>query len=176
MHEAPAEENTGPPRLSIKEAASALGITPGAVRSRLRRGSLQSETDNDGNLWVILEREPCENAGEPAPAAEAPPETAATRSATVERLFEMQEVYRQAYFMIQDERMKTGAAHEHSALLTAENAVLAAERDTLKQQVRELQSRIERMERERLEILNEILSHLTKPPPRQPGRRWWPRS
>jgi predicted ArsR family transcriptional regulator len=42
-------------RLSAQEAARALGISEGAVRKRLARGTLRSERDAEGRVWVLLE-------------------------------------------------------------------------------------------------------------------------
>jgi hypothetical protein len=46
-----------PPKrlLTVHEAASALGLTVEAVRSRLKRGSLPKEKDEDGTVYVVLE-------------------------------------------------------------------------------------------------------------------------
>lgn len=42
-------------RLDYKEAAKALGISIDATRMRVRRGTLRSERDEDGNVKVILD-------------------------------------------------------------------------------------------------------------------------
>lgn len=57
-------------RLSAQEAARALGISEGAVRKRIARGTLPSERDAEGHVWVLLEagahREPSgQDAGHP---------------------------------------------------------------------------------------------------------------
>ncbi len=44
-------------RVTVIEAASILGITPDAVRSRLRRGTLHKETSEDGTVYVHLDTE-----------------------------------------------------------------------------------------------------------------------
>ena len=44
-------------RVTVIEAASILGITPDAVRSRLRRGTLHKETSEDGTVYVRLNTE-----------------------------------------------------------------------------------------------------------------------
>ena len=44
-------------RVTVIEAASILGITPDAVRSRLRRGTLHKETSEDGTVYVRLDTE-----------------------------------------------------------------------------------------------------------------------
>ncbi len=41
-------------RVTVIEAASILGITPDAVRSRLRRGTLPKEVGEDGTVFVRL--------------------------------------------------------------------------------------------------------------------------
>ncbi len=42
-------------RVTVIEAASILGITPDAVRSRLRRGTLRKEAGDDGTVYVRLD-------------------------------------------------------------------------------------------------------------------------
>lgn len=44
----------GTRRLDLKEAAAELGITSEAVRRRAKRGTLASETGDDGRLYVWL--------------------------------------------------------------------------------------------------------------------------
>ncbi len=41
--------------VTVVEAAAILGITPDAVRSRLRRGTLHKETGEDGTVYVRLD-------------------------------------------------------------------------------------------------------------------------
>ena len=47
-----AGDTTGTRRLDLKEAAAKLGITSEAVRRRAKRGTLPSETGEDGRLYV----------------------------------------------------------------------------------------------------------------------------
>lgn len=47
----------GRERLSVNQAANQLGITPDAVRSRIKRGSLQAEREN-GTVVVLLDSQP----------------------------------------------------------------------------------------------------------------------
>ncbi len=42
-------------RVTVPEAAALLGITPDAVRSRLRRGTLQRDEAPDGTVLVVLD-------------------------------------------------------------------------------------------------------------------------
>jgi hypothetical protein len=42
-------------RLDVKQAAEALGISSEGVRKRIKRGSLASEKDSDGKVWVWLD-------------------------------------------------------------------------------------------------------------------------
>ena len=44
-------------RLTVPEAARVLGISEGAVRQRLQRGSLPHEKDEDGRVYVVLSRD-----------------------------------------------------------------------------------------------------------------------
>ena len=40
-------------RLAVPEAAQELGLTEGAVRQRLQRGTVESERDADGRVYVL---------------------------------------------------------------------------------------------------------------------------
>jgi hypothetical protein len=42
-------------RLSTQDAAVALGISVEALRQRIRRGSVRSEKDADGSVWVYVQ-------------------------------------------------------------------------------------------------------------------------
>ena len=42
-------------RLTVAEAAAALGITVDAVRGRIKRGSLESGKDDDGTVYVLVD-------------------------------------------------------------------------------------------------------------------------
>jgi hypothetical protein len=42
-------------RLTVQDAAGALGITVDAVRGRIKRGSLESTKDEDGTIYVLLD-------------------------------------------------------------------------------------------------------------------------
>lgn len=41
-------------RMSLADAATALGIAPNSVRSRFKAGKLRGERDNQGKIWVWL--------------------------------------------------------------------------------------------------------------------------
>jgi len=43
-------------RLAVPEAAQALGLTEGAIRQRIQRGTLESERDEDGRVHVLVRR------------------------------------------------------------------------------------------------------------------------
>jgi hypothetical protein len=49
------EERSGA-RMTVEEAARALGIKEESVRKRVRRGKMLSEKDEDGRLYVYLDR------------------------------------------------------------------------------------------------------------------------
>ncbi len=42
-------------RLTIQEAARSLGVSEGAVRKRVTRGTLEHEKDPSGRVWVYLQ-------------------------------------------------------------------------------------------------------------------------
>src|SRR5215208_7865935 len=44
-------------RLSVPEAANRLGISEGALRQRLYRGSIESEKDEYGRVYVVITRD-----------------------------------------------------------------------------------------------------------------------
>jgi hypothetical protein len=46
-----------PQRVTVREAASVLGISEGAVRMRIKRGTLRSTREHD-RLYVLLDAEP----------------------------------------------------------------------------------------------------------------------
>jgi hypothetical protein len=49
--------NTGVKKLlSVPEAAKVLGISEGALRQRLHRGSIPSEKGDDGRVYVVITR------------------------------------------------------------------------------------------------------------------------
>lgn len=42
-------------RMSLADAATALGLAPNSVRSRFKAGKIRGERDNQGKLWVWLD-------------------------------------------------------------------------------------------------------------------------
>ena len=44
-------------RLSVRKAANRLGISEGALRQRLHRGSIESEKGEDGRVYVVITRD-----------------------------------------------------------------------------------------------------------------------
>lgn len=42
-------------RMSLADAAAALGVAPNTVRSRFKAGKIRGERDNQGKLWVWLD-------------------------------------------------------------------------------------------------------------------------
>jgi hypothetical protein len=43
--------------VDVKQAAEALGISSEGIRQRIRRGSLRSEKDTDGRVYVFIDEE-----------------------------------------------------------------------------------------------------------------------
>ena len=48
-------DRRGLDRLTVQEAASTLGISEGAVRKRVTRGTLRHEKEQDGRVYVYLD-------------------------------------------------------------------------------------------------------------------------
>lgn len=48
-------DRRGVDRIKIQEAARALGISEGAVRKRVIRGTLKHEKEQDGRIYVYLD-------------------------------------------------------------------------------------------------------------------------
>lgn len=48
-------QDNGTLRVTIREAASRLGVTEAAIRKRVQRGSLRKETGRDGRVYVYLD-------------------------------------------------------------------------------------------------------------------------
>ena len=44
-------------RVGVKQAAEVLGISSEGVRQRIRRGSLASEKDTDGRVYVFIDKD-----------------------------------------------------------------------------------------------------------------------
>ena len=44
-------------RLAVPEAAQALSLTEGAIRQRIQRGTLETERDADGRVYVLVRRD-----------------------------------------------------------------------------------------------------------------------
>ncbi|MBV9455305.1 MAG: hypothetical protein JOZ19_14520 [Rubrobacter sp.] len=64
-------EETPTRRVTVPDAAVLLGLSEDAVRSRLKRGTLRKEKDEDGTVFVVLSAEsptdrPTSNRGRPA--------------------------------------------------------------------------------------------------------------
>ena len=59
----------------MQEAASRLGVTVDAVRGRIKRGTLSSQKDEDGTVYVLLgegDQPPGQSDAAPRPAADQP--------------------------------------------------------------------------------------------------------
>jgi hypothetical protein len=52
-------------RVTVYEASERLGITEGAVRQRIHRGTLESERDDQGRVYVYLTPDDTQNNTEP---------------------------------------------------------------------------------------------------------------
>jgi hypothetical protein len=48
-------QDNGTLRITIREAASRLGVTEAAIRKRIQRGSLDKEMSEDGRVYVYLD-------------------------------------------------------------------------------------------------------------------------
>jgi hypothetical protein len=49
-------QDTGTLKVPIREAAARLGVTEGAIRKRVQRGSIHSEMGDDGRVYVYLDQ------------------------------------------------------------------------------------------------------------------------
>lgn len=56
MREDVREAAGGTVRVTVDEAARLLDTTDGAIRKRIHRGSMTSEKDDEGRVWVFLDR------------------------------------------------------------------------------------------------------------------------
>ncbi len=70
------EDRTGPTgadrrRLTVPQAAEALGVTVDAVRGRIRRGKLEAEHDNAGTVYVWIDVSEADSRG-PSPTGHEP--------------------------------------------------------------------------------------------------------
>src|SRR5919199_3053623 len=54
VHRSDMSEHSGTLRVTISEAAARLGVTEGAIRKRIQRGSLLKEQREDGRVYVYL--------------------------------------------------------------------------------------------------------------------------
>jgi hypothetical protein len=53
-----ADQDAGRPRrLTASQAAEALGISEGALRKRIARGTVEHERDDEGHVWVYVSNE-----------------------------------------------------------------------------------------------------------------------
>jgi hypothetical protein len=103
-------DNQPPPsrRLTVQEAATALGVTVDAVRGRIKRGSLESSKGKDGTVYVLVG-----DYDQPADQADGQPGLAADQSRLVEALQDQIEHLRRQL----DEANRANA--EHRRLLAA---------------------------------------------------------
>jgi hypothetical protein len=87
-------QHNGTQRVTIKEAATRLGVTEGAIRKRVQRGSIQSEMGDDGRVYVYLD--PYQDASYPESQGDRQPlvEELRDRVRSLERLLDEERVAR----------------------------------------------------------------------------------
>jgi hypothetical protein len=69
------DQPTASHRLTVQEAASTLGVTVDAVRGRIKRGTLSSQKDETGTVYVLLsegDQPPGQSDDQSRPAADQP--------------------------------------------------------------------------------------------------------
>ena len=85
-------------RLTVQEAASRLGVTVDAVRGRIKRGTLSSQKDEDGTVYVFLDE-----GDHPSGQSDAPPRPADDQPELVEVLQEQNDYLRRQLEVWQEE-------------------------------------------------------------------------
>jgi hypothetical protein len=95
-------------RVSVYEAAEIIGVTVDAIRKRITRGTVESERDEDGRVWVILDTDQY--------AAGQVPDTDRPRSDIDALISEMRERIASLEHQLEQERQ---ANSEHRRLLAA---------------------------------------------------------
>ncbi len=85
-------------RLTVQEAASRLGVTVDAVRGRIKRGTLSSQKDEDGTVYVFLDE-----GDQPGGQSDAPPRPAGDQPELVEVLQEQNDYLRRQLEVWQEE-------------------------------------------------------------------------
>ena len=87
-------QDTGTLRVTIRDAAARLGVTEGAIRKRVQRGSINSEMGDDGRVYVYLD--PYQDASYPESQDDPEPlvEELRDRVRSLERLLDEERVAR----------------------------------------------------------------------------------
>jgi hypothetical protein len=87
-------QDTGTLRVTIRDAAARLGVTEGAIRKRVQRGSIHSEMGDDGRVYVYLD--PYQDASYPESQDDREPlvEELRDRVRSLERLLDEERVAR----------------------------------------------------------------------------------
>jgi hypothetical protein len=60
----PSEQTHATVRMTVQEAAEALGVTVEAIRGRMHRGKYEKEKDAEGKVWVLLSSDQLPNVQE----------------------------------------------------------------------------------------------------------------
>jgi hypothetical protein len=82
-------------RVPVLEASELLGLTPDAVRARLRRGTLRKERGHDGTLYVVLDDDVADRTTDGRPTEQPTVALLGAKDQTISHLSEQLEFLRQ---------------------------------------------------------------------------------
>ena len=160
-----------PQRMTLTEAATALGIAPNSVRSRFKSGKIKGERDNGGKIWVWLDPETPANM-RPSKEPSSKPAIEGEIKALEGHVKTLAEELARARGEVAALRARASDADRAEAEL----AGLAALHDHLREQLAgaerrnaEAEAQIEKARAENMQLMREVIDRL------QARRSWWGR-